>query len=96
MLKKILWPLVALLSLVAFLFNRSTPWKGRAEKAQQEATEAKTQAAETKAESAKERIDSETQQKLDDLADTSDAGLIASVIKEHRRRNNSGADVEGP
>ena len=84
------------MSLIGFFFHKGPKWRARAEAAQDETTAAQVDALEAKADLEKEKIKHETQQALDDLADTSDDELVASIIAEHRRRNGKGSDVEGP
>ena len=86
----------ALLALVGFLFRGKSPWKARAKKASGEATAARVEALDAGADLKKEKIHNETQQDLDNLADTSDYDLVAGAIADYRKRNDPGADVEGP
>jgi len=94
--RKIIWPLAAVLAFLTLLIKKADPWKARAKKASGEATAARVEALDAGADLKKEKIHNETQQDLDNLADTSDYDLVAGAIADYRKRNDPGADVEGP
>lgn len=93
-LKKLFAPLALLVAALAFFFGRRTNDKGLVKKANEAATAAKVDAIEAKADLEKEKINNEAQQKLDDLANTSDDELAAAISAEYH--NRAGAKAGGP
>ena len=94
--RKLFLPIAALLSLVALWFRQSTPWKGRAEKAQEKATTAQLEAIDSKADLEKASIAHDVKQALENAGAVSDDDIVAAAVAEYRRRFTRRPDMEGP
>ena len=94
--RKILWPLAAVLAFLTLWLKQANPWKDRAEKAAQTATQAQLKAIDLKADLDKEKIKHETEQALADAGFLSDADIVAAAVDEFRRRYTNRVDLEDP
>lgn len=89
--RKFWWVLAALGAVLAAALRGRNPWRGRAQKAQEAATEAVHEAIDAKADHAKAENNHEANKELDDLGQLSDSELFDDALQRHRRRRGPGA-----
>ena len=88
--KKWWWAVPALLGLLLAVFKKESPWKGRAEKAQDEALDARHDSIDAKHEARKEVIDHEAEDAHADVDALSDDDIINEAIASERARRARG------
>lgn len=86
--KKFWWAIVPLLGLLGALLKGRPPWKGRAEKSMQEASEARHGVVDAKADAKKEANAHEAEKEHAELADMSDDDLFADALERERAKRS--------